>query len=69
MSNSKNFGLDSLGRRFAGLLSAFGARVVAAEPVVTCDYASVADSTLCRFIIRPSAHERVAIEAHRSDGL
>ena len=70
MTNPKNFDLDSIGRRFAGLFSAFGgAKAVAAEPVVTYGYASVADSTLCPFIIKPSSRERVVIEAHRSDWL
>ena len=70
MTNPKSFYLESIGRRFAGLFSAFGgAKGPAAEPVVTYGYASAADSTQCPFIIKPSSHERVAIEAHRSDWL
>ena len=70
MTNPKEFDLELIRRRFAGLFAAFGpAKVVAAEPVVTYGYASAADSTLCPFIIKPSSHERVAIEAHRSDWL
>jgi hypothetical protein len=70
MTNPKNFDLESIGRRFTGLFSAFaGAKAAAAQPVVTCGYASAADSTLCPFIIKPSSHERVAIETHRSDWL
>lgn len=70
MTSPKTFALDSIGRRFAGLFSAFaGAKAAPAEPVVTCGYASAADSSQCPFIIKPSSHERVAIEAHRSDWL
>jgi len=70
MTNSKTFALDSIGRRFTGLFSAFGApKAAAAEPVVTYGYASAADSSQCPFIIKPSSHQRVVIEAHRSDWL
>ncbi len=68
MTNPKDLDLDCIRRRFAGLFSTFGAaRTTAAEPVVTPDYASAADSTSCPFIIKPSSHERVVIEAHRGD--
>jgi hypothetical protein len=69
MTNPKDFDLECIRRRFAGLLSTFGAKAAAAEPIVTYGYASAADSTLCPFIIKPSSHERVAIEAHRGDWL
>lgn len=70
MTNPKTFDLESIGRRFAGLFSAFsGTKAVPPEPVVTYGYASAADSTQCPFIIKPSSHERVAIEAHRCDWL
>jgi len=70
MTNPKTFDLDSIGRRFAGLFSAFaGAKAATPEPVVTYGYASAADSTQCPFIIKPSSHERVVIEAHRGDWL
>jgi hypothetical protein len=71
MTNSKNFALISIRRRFAGLFSAFGGtpEAVGAQPVVTYGYASAADSTLCPFIIKPSSHQRVVIDAHRSDWL
>ena len=66
---NKDFDMVSIRRRFAGLFSAFGgaAKVVEAQPVVTYGYASAGDSTLCPFIIKPSSHERVAIDAHRGD--
>ena len=68
MTNPKDFDLDCIRRRFAGLFSTFGAaKPVAAEPVVTYGYASAADSAQCPFIIKPSSHERVVIDAHRSD--
>lgn len=70
MTNPRHFGLESFGRRFAGLFSAFGGTKPAAiEPVVAYGYVSTADSTLCPFIIKPSSHQRVVIEAHRSDWL
>ncbi len=70
MTNPKSFDFDSIGRRFAGLFSVFaGAKALAPEPVVTYGYASSVDSTLRPFIIKPSSHERVAIETHRSDWL
>jgi hypothetical protein len=70
MTNPKTFDLESIGRRFAGLFSAFaGAKAAVAEPVVTYGYASAADSSQCPFIIKPSSHERVVIEAHRGDWL
>jgi len=70
MTNPKDFDLACIRRRFSGLLSAFGnAKAVAAEPAVTYGYASAAASTLCPLIIKPSSHERVVIEAHRSDWL
>ena len=70
MTNPKTFDLESIGRRFAGLFSTFSATKAApTEPVVTYGYASAADSTQCPFIIKPSSHERVAIEAHRCDWL
>jgi hypothetical protein len=70
MTNPKNFDLESIGRRFTGLFSAFGGgKVAAAQPVVTYGYTLPADSTSCPFIIKPSPHERVVIEAHRSDWL
>ena len=70
MTNAKDFDLDCIRRRFAGLFSTFGAaKAAAAESVVTYSYASAADPTLCPFIIKPSSHERVVIEAHRSDWL
>ncbi|HEY4165549.1 MAG TPA: hypothetical protein VGM96_02200 [Reyranella sp.] len=70
MTNPKDFDLDCIRRRFAGLFSTLGAaKTAASEPVVTYGYASTADSTQCPFIIKPSSHERVAIEAHRSDWL
>ena len=70
MTNPKTFDLESIGRRFAGLFSVFAsAKATTAEPVVTYGYASTVDSTLCPFIIKPSSHERVVIEAHRSDWL
>jgi hypothetical protein len=70
MTNSKTFALHSIGRRFTGLFSAFGAaKAAAAEPIITYGYASAADSTLCPFIIKPSSHERVVIDVHRSDWL
>jgi hypothetical protein len=68
MTNPKSFDLESIGRRFAGLFSAFGAaKPEAVEPVVTYGYASAADSSQCPFIIKPSSHERVVIDAHRGD--
>lgn len=70
MTNSKDFDLESLRRRFTGLFSAFGAaRAAVTEPVVTYGYASAADLTQCPFIIKPSSHQRVVIDAHRSDWL
>ena len=70
MTNSKDLSLECIRRRFTGLFSAFGsARNAAPAPVVSYGYASAADSTLCPFIIKPSSHERVAIEAHRADWL
>ena len=70
MISPKSFGLESFGRRFAGLLSSFGgAKTVPVEPIVTYGYVSTAGSTLCPFIIKPSSHQRVVIEAHRSDWL
>ena len=70
MTNPKTFDLSSIARRFAGLFPAFaGAKAAAVEPIVTYGYASAVDSTLCPFIIKPSSHERVVIEAHRSDWL
>jgi hypothetical protein len=68
---TKDFDLQSIGRRFTGLFSAFGTagRAMAHHPVVSYGYASAADSSLCPFIIKPSSHERVAIDAHRSDWL
>ncbi len=70
MTNPKDFDLDSIRRRFAGLFSALGGpRALAAEPAVAYTYASAANSTPCPFMIRPSSHERVAIEAHRGDWL
>lgn len=69
MANSKTFGLEVIGRRFNGLLAAFGARAMAAEAAVACGYASAADSTQCPFIIKPSSRQRVVIDAHRSDWL
>ena len=69
MTNPKTFDLEFIGRRFAGLFSARGAKAAEVEPVVTYGYVSAADSTLCPFIIKPSSHERVAIEAHRGDWL
>ena len=70
MTNPKDFDMNSIRRRFTGLFSAFGAaKAVAAEPVVTYGYASAADSSQCPFIIKPSSHQRVVIDAHRSDWL
>jgi len=70
MTNSKDFDLESIRRRFTGLFAAFGgAKDAPAEPVVTYDYALAADSTQCPFIIKPSQYERVMIEAHREDRL
>jgi hypothetical protein len=70
MTNPKDFDLECIRRRFAGLFSTFGAtKTAAAEPVVTYGYASAADSSQCPFIIKPSSHERVVIEAHRGDWL
>ena len=68
---TKDFDLQSIGRRFTGLFSAFGTagKAMAPQPVITYGYASAVDSTLCPFIIKPSSHQRVAIEAHRSDWL
>ena len=68
MTNSKDFDRDSIRHRFTGLFMAFGAaRATTAEPVVTYGYASAPDSAQCPFIIKPSSHERVVIDAHRSD--
>ncbi len=66
---ANDFDLQSIRRRFTGLFSAFGtaSKTVGAQPVITYGYASAADSTLCPFIIKPSSHQRVVIEAHRSD--
>ncbi|MBS0525577.1 MAG: hypothetical protein JSS04_18245 [Proteobacteria bacterium] len=70
MTNPKDFDMESIRRRFTGLFSAFGGvKTAAAGPVVNHGYASAADSTQCPFIIKPSSHERVAIDAHRSDWL
>lgn len=70
MTNPKDFDMDSIRRRFAGLFSAFGgAKVAPAEPVVAYGYASAADSSQCPFIIKPSSHQRAVIDAHRSDWL
>lgn len=68
MNNSRDFDLDCIRRRFSGLLSGF-AKAVPAESIVTYGYTPAADSSQCPFIIKPSSHERVAIEAHRSDWL
>ena len=68
MTSPKDFDLNCIRRRFTGLFSIrAAAKAAAAEPVVTYGYASAADSSLCPFIIRPSSHERVAIDAHRRD--
>ena len=37
------------------------------QAVATYGYASAADSSQCPFIIKPSSHERVVIDAHRGD--
>jgi hypothetical protein len=66
---TKDFDLESIRRRFTGLFGGFGgaARVAEPQPIITYGYASAADSTLCPFIIKPSSHQRVAIDAHRDD--
>ena len=69
MTNPKDLDLDCIRRRFVGLFSGFAAKPVAAEPVVTYGYASAANSSQCPFIIKPSSHQRVVIDAHRSDWL
>lgn len=70
MTTPKDFDLDCIRRRFTGLFSTFGAaKAVAAQPVVSYGYASASDSSQCPFIIKPTAHERAVIDAHRSDWL
>jgi hypothetical protein len=66
---TKDFDLETIRRRFTGLFSGFGmaTRTAEPQPTVTYGYASAADSTLCPFIIKPSSHQRVAIDAHRDD--
>jgi len=68
---TKDFDPRSIRRRFAGLFSAFGTtgKAVGPQAVASYGYASAADPTPCPFIIKPSSHERVAIDAHRSDWL
>jgi hypothetical protein len=68
---AKDFDLQSIRRRFTGLFSGLGTagKADGPQPVVSYGYASAADSTLCPFIIKPSSHQRVVIEAHRSDWL
>ena len=68
---AKDFDLQSIRRRFSGLFAAFGTagKAVVPQAVVSYGYASASDSTLCPFIIKPSSHQRVIIDAHRSDWL
>ncbi|MFI5032145.1 MAG: hypothetical protein ACHQPH_15725 [Reyranellales bacterium] len=70
MTDPKDFDLDCIRRRLTGLFSIFGgAKAAASERVVTYGYASAADLNQCPFIIKPSSHQRVIIDTHRSDWL